>query len=304
MKPIEEYGHFCDDQKNVYFVVYSLPDKSTRKYEVPYETHYYFDSVQVKNQIYFTGGGLKPSGSKGEQFFHTTMRMTIKADMDTMLEKLADMNVSRANHTLVALTPNMLYVVGGCNSKAEIPSCEEYNVLEKKWRNIAYLNERKMWVSVCAFQSRYLYAFGGSTNLKVKETSLIESLDTSEKDATMWAKVELSSGKDLFKKSFFIGCMQMAPEEILIFGGVSEKVEIDDVLVFVPKSKALIKGPPLAKKDAFYRAKPAICGDELMIVGSLQSDMHIYTLSTKKWQVLHKSSWNPDEVLSLKSDTV
>jgi hypothetical protein len=294
METKQEYTHFCDDQKNQYFAILSLTVKLSRKFEVPYETVYLFDSVQIKNKIYFTGGGLPPTGGKGEQFFQRAVCLTIAPDMDSTKEDLPNMNVSRANHTIAALTPTLLYVVGGCNTKAEIPSCEEYSIDKKKWREVAYLNEKKMWVSVCTFNSRYLYAFGGSTNLKPKESELIESLDTTDPAAKYWTKVVLKEGKELWKRSFFAGCMQISPDLIIIFGGLVNKAEVNTSLFFNAKTSKMIKGPDLLKADAFYRTKPGLSGNELMVVGSCEGDLHTFKIAEKKWEIIKKDTWNPE----------
>lgn len=303
MKATEENVHYCDDQKNKCFVVYNLSEKSVGKFEVPYDTVYLFDSVLVGNRVYFTGGGIPPTDTKGEQFFQTAVCVTILPDLDTTVDKLPNMNVSRANHTLMSLTPHLLYVIGGCNTKAEIPSCEEYSVDKKKWREIAYLNEKKMWVSVCGFQSKYLYAFGGSTNLTPKESNLIEFLDTTDLGAKYWTKIEIAGGKEIWPRCFFAGCKQIG-ETILLFGGLVNKIEVDDTYVFDPKAKTIAKEGKLGKPDAFYRTKPGMLGSEVTIVGSGEGDLHIYSTPGKKWSLLKKSTWNPEVGFSIKSDTL
>lgn len=303
MKAESEFTHFCDDQKNKCFVVYNVKDKSTTKYEVPYETVYLFDSVQIKNHIYFTGGGMPPAGTRGEQFFQKAVEIIITGD-DTKVEELPKMNVGRSNHTLVAVADRFLYAIGGCNTKAEIPACEEYNIEERKWRPCASLNEKKMWVSVCVFSSRYLYAFGGSTNLKPKESDLIECLDTEDKGAKMWTKVELAAGKEIWPRCFFVGCFQIEPDSILLFGGLVNSNEVDDTYYFNPTKKTMEKGQKLERKDAFYRTKPGINGKEMTIVGSNEGDMHIYNITDKKWSLLKKNMWNPETGFNIKSDTV
>ena len=304
MKAAEEYTHFCDDQKNKCFVLYKLDDKTVHKLEVPYETDYLFDSVQIKNQIYFTGGGMRATESKGELFFQCVVRLTIEPDMDTTTEKLPNMNVSRANHTLVALNDNVIYAIGGCNSKAEIPACEEFTIDKKKWRDCAFLNEKKMWVSVCVVESRYLYAFGGSTNMKPKESNLIEFLDTADTTSKLWTKIELTAGKDVWPKCFFVGCVTLAPDAVILFGGLVNQVEVEDTYYFDPKAKTMIKGNKLGRPDAFYRTKPAIYGGEISVVGSSDGDMHVYNLVEKKWNLVKKAMWNPEVGFAIKSDTV
>jgi len=304
MESMSEFTHFCEDPKNKCFVLVNVKDKTTQRLEVPYETVYLFDSVQIKNQIYFTGGGLPPTEGRGEQFFQTAVRLTIDTDMETSVEKLPNMSVARANHSMVALNDKFLYVIGGCNTKAEIPACEEYSIEKKKWRDCAFLNEKKMLVSVCTVDGRYLYAFGGSTNLKPTESNLIECLDTTDLKAKFWTKIELAAGKDSWPRCVLAGCMQVGPDCVLIFGGAVEKKEIDSSYYFNPKAKAITKGPKLIRTDAFCRTKPIIYGNELIVVGSGEGDLHSYNLMEKKWNLSKKAMWNPEIDYSLKSETV
>ena len=303
MKASSEFIHFCDDQKNKCIGFYSLKDKSVRKLEVPYETVFLFDSVQIKDSIFFSGGGMPSSETKGEQFFQTFMKLTIKSDFETSIEKLANMGVPRANHTLVALNDTTLYAIGGCNTKAEISACEEYSMDKKKWRDCASLNEKKMWMSVCVVDSRYLYVFGGSTNMKAKETDMIECLDTSDVSAKIWTKIDLAAGKDVWPKCFFVGSYQIGPDAIILFGGLVSQAEVDSTYIFSPKTKTVTKGTKLACRDAFYRTKPGVWGNELVVVGSSEGDMHTYNIIEKKWTVIKKAMWNPEVGFAIKSDT-
>ena len=234
-----EFTHFCYDKTNKYFVVYMINDKISRKIDLPYETEYLFDSAQIGNQIYFTGGGIPANESHGDQFFQTTVRATIQSDFDATTDKLANMKVGRANHTLVALNSNKLYAIGGCNTKDEIPACEVYSVDKNCWEDCAYLNQKKMWVTVCSVDGRYLYAFGGSTNLQPKESNMIECLDTENKTAKLWTKIELSSGAEVWERAFFMGGFQISPECVLLFGGLCNQKESDGTYYFNPNTKAL-----------------------------------------------------------------
>jgi N-acetylneuraminic acid mutarotase len=302
MKAENEFNHFCEEQ--TYFVLYTLKDKTTKRYEVPYETTYLLDSVQVDNQIYFTGGGVPPNESGKEEFFQTAMRLTVHEEEDPTVEKLANMNVSRANHTMAALNASLIFVIGGCNTKAEIPSCEQYKVSTKKWDAIASLNEKKMWVSVCTFQQKFLYAFGGSTKMKPAESETIEFLDTTNAAAKTWSLVSLASGKELWKRCFWAGSMQIDPETILVFGGLANKAEIEDVYMFTPKQNKLVKGPKLMRPDAFSRTKPGIYANELIVVGTSECDLHVYNIPDKKWRLIKKAAWNPEEQFEFKAASV
>eukprot|EP00826_Nyctotherus_ovalis_P045974 TRINITY_DN5141_c0_g2_i9.p1 TRINITY_DN5141_c0_g2~~TRINITY_DN5141_c0_g2_i9.p1 ORF type:complete len:309 (-),score=67.08 TRINITY_DN5141_c0_g2_i9:119-1045(-) len=297
----EEFTHFCYDKSNRYFVVFSVVEKVSRKIELPYETTYLFDSAQVGNQIYFTGGGIPPSGSHGDQFFQTTCRVTVLQDFDTIIDNLANMNVGRANHTLVAVNSNTLYAIGGSNTKDEIPACEVYAVDKNTWKNCASLNQKKMWMTVCVVDSRYLYAFGGSTNLKPKETNMIECLDTEDTAAKLWTKIELTSGTECWPRAFFAGSFQVDGENVLVFGGVVNQKESDESFYFNFKTRTIVRGPKMRTRDAFCRSAPILSDGQMIIIGS--NEGHTYSLADKKWALLERDAWNPETGFYIKSDT-
>jgi len=298
-----EYLHFCDDQLNKYFAVYNIKEKFIIKYDMPYDTTYLFDSAQIKDCIYFTGGGLPSIDGHSERFFQKAVEVRILKD-GLKIEMLPNMNVSRSNHTLVAVGENLLYAIGGCNTKAQIPACEKYDITKKEWTLCASLNEKKIWASVCVFNDRYLYSFGGSTNLKPKESNLIEYLDIEDKTAILWTKVELKEGKELWPRCFFMGCLQVEPNCILLFGGLVGNNEVDDTYYFDPIEKVITKGPKLEGKDGFYRTKPVISGKEVMAVGCNEGELHVYDITDKKWLLIKKDKWNPDIAFKVKAATV
>jgi len=303
MKAESELTHVCDDQKNVYFCLINLKEKTPRRLEVPYESAYFFDSLQIGNQIYFTGGGMPAKECNEEEYYTIAIRLTITSDIDPIQEKLSSMNIARANHTMVALDSSQIFVIGGCNSKAEIQSCEQYKESLHKWNEIASLNEKKKWVSVCTFASRYLYCFGGSTNKHLAESDAIETLDTTNLAAKTWTNIKLESGKELWKGGFFYGLIQLDKEMLLIFGGIKANKEVDDTCFYYPLLNKIVKGPKLNRPDVFFRSKPAVYGNEIIVAGTANSDLHIYKKDEKIWSLLKKSSWNPDPPPEFKAAT-
>eukprot|EP00826_Nyctotherus_ovalis_P034185 TRINITY_DN2808_c0_g2_i7.p1 TRINITY_DN2808_c0_g2~~TRINITY_DN2808_c0_g2_i7.p1 ORF type:complete len:306 (+),score=89.09 TRINITY_DN2808_c0_g2_i7:167-1084(+) len=296
--------HFCNDHDNKYFAVFNVGDKIAKNFEVPYETTYLFDSVQINDQIIFTGGGMSATKTKREQFFTTAIKVVIEMEEgDFKPTKLAEMNVPRANHTLAALNHELLYVVGGWNSDGEIAACEEYVISKNQWTVCASLNEAKMWTTVCPVNGRYLYAFGGSAKLKPKELGTIECLDTNDKTAKKWTKIVLSAGADIWPCCFFMGGIQIEENSVILFGGLQNESKLDSSFYFNPGMKTITKGPSLMKKDAFYRSKPGINGNEVVIVGSTEGDLHIYDIVNKSWNLMLKATWNSDQSAILKSET-
>ncbi len=304
MEKCHVFSHYCDDEKNKLFVVYSLKDRTSRKYDVPYNTHFLFDSAQIGNQIYFTGGGLPAGSEKEEVFFKTSARVTIHANLSSGTEMLSDMLVPRANHTLVALGTTALFAVGGCNNLGDTASCEMYEVAGGVWKQCPSLTEQKKWATVCTLGSKFLYAFGGVTKDTKKDSDVIECLDVEHGfTAPTWTVFHLEKGKELWKRCVFMGASEIAPGQILLFGGLVNKADSAESFIFAPANKSLTRTAPLAEPEEFYRTKPQILGNELMMVGSTMCDLHVFKIPAKMWAMTEKNTWNPEDVFFLKAET-
>jgi len=305
MEAEDESMHYSDDPRTkqfIYCTIKDIKEIQTRKYTVPYDSTYLFDTVQLKDVIYFTGGGLPGADPSKDQYYQIVMKVTIKASMEMVVDKLASMNTPRANHAMIAGTKNLLYVVGGTNATGSLSSCEEYAIDANKWKEIAQLNEKKKWVSLSSWNQKVLYSFGGAIDGPDKASDLIECLEIAKTSAKTWEKVKISSGDGLLNRRFFTGVMHI-PEGILLFGGVVKEAEKDDCILFNPSSKALKKQSELLRPDAFYRTKPGIKSSNILIVGSHDGDLHIYDKGKGKWDLMVKKIWNPEYGFALKSDT-
>jgi len=303
---LNNWMHYCEDPKSNRFVlckINNLKEVGTWRYNVPYESLYCLNTSQVGNLIYFTGGGTSASESTPEQFFQITMRITIMPSMEIVIDKLANMLTPRANHAMETINKHYLYVFGGTNSSGYLDSCEEYDIETNNWKAIAKLNEKKKWMSVCAFNNKYLYSFGGCTSDKNEVSKSIECLDTTDSLAKIWEIVKLISGDDLVKSSFFIGTMNISNSYILLFGGINKAEEEDGCMVFDPAKKALEKQKGLLKRDSFYRTKYGVSNKQYAIVGCRGGDLHVYNEETKKWGLMVKKIWNPKYEIAIKADT-
>ncbi len=311
MEADDEWLHYCEEPRTRQFVLCNLKNLKEiqpRKLEVPYDSSYLFDSVQLKNLIYFSGGGSPATDTSPEQFYQIMIRVTItkKAPMDSIeivKDKMASMNVVRANHTMLAANNKLLYVIGGTNTSGNLSSCEEYDIAANKWREVASLNEKKKWISACACKGRYIYVFGGAVGAEAQGTDMIECLDITNKAAKVWEVIKLSAGQDLWTKCFFVGAVTLEDNYFLLFGGVVKAAEKDHCIAFNPTTRKMEKRNPLLRPDAFYRTKWGVREGKAVIVGSHDGDLHIFDKKTGKWDLMVKSIWNPDYGLAPKSDT-
>ena len=303
-----EWMHYCEKPYTKQLVLCNVKDPKAiqiRNIMVPYDSLYIFDTTQVQNIIFFTGGGTSASEQFPEQYFQITMKITIMKSSDTMdiiKDKLSNMNVPRANHTMIAIANKKLYVVGGYNSAGNISSCEEYDIDENKWRIIPSLNEKKKQVSVCSYKDQYLYAFGGCISDKVTASEIIEYLDTKDSLAKTWESIKIVSGLDLFKNTHSPGVVAVSADCILVFGGVTNDKIRDLCLEFDPIKKTFIKAKSLLEKDWFYTTKYGMKTESFSIVGCRNGGLHTYDKLNKKWEFMPKPIWNPNYA-ALKSDT-
>lgn len=300
-----EWMHYCEDPRHKRLVlcdVKDLADIKTWTYAIPYESLYLFDSVRIGRDIYFTGGGTPSSEEADKQFHKTTMRMKITDEMKSIAEKLADMNVSRADHSMETIDGKYLYVVGGVNADGLMSSCEEYEIEADKWREIAPLNEKKKWVSLCSFNSKYLYSFGGCITSAGEATAVMECLDTGSPAA--WTVVKLGTNTHLLPACCLLGAVPVGPACVLLFGGVVKGKETDLCLKFDAASHSLTKEKALLHSDSFCRTRAGLKGESFAIVGSREGGLHVYDGKQQKWSYKRRTMWNAKDELGFKSDTI
>jgi hypothetical protein len=297
-----DFTHFYDDPKNKTLVLYRIKDKTPRRAEVPYLTEFPFAVAQFKNELYFTGGG-KSTESHDELFLKTAMRVKVDPkDMDTIPENLPEMTIARTKHSMVVVNSTSIYVVGGLNSNGIIASCEEYEISKSAWKKSASLNEQRMRVSLIAIDPKYIYAFGGERNKELNGSKMIESLDTSDKEAKLWTKVTLTLGTSDWPEIRLSGTFQVSSNDIMIFGGYVGKTEISTTFIFNIPEKVMKKSKDLAQKDVFLMTRPVVDGSDLIVLG--KNDGHRYNLLDNKWSLLKKETLTPIAGFFVKADTI
>lgn len=305
MKKTEELIHYCDDSKKQYVVcnISNPGNIQSWRFDIPYESQYLFDTVQIGRVIYFSGGGFPGLGSLKEQFYHSVQKVTLSLAMTASIDKLAGMINPRSNHSMTAINDSFLYVAGGTNLSGDLSSCEEYSIAANKWREIASLNERKKWISLLSLNKDYIYAFGGCKDADLSGTSTIEFLHLPKMGKT-WNLVKLVKGSDIWAKRFFVGTYPLSGTRILIFGGTEQEKEKSDCFIFDSTNQIMMKSSPLLKADAFYRTKPGLEEGKIIVVGSNSCDLHKYSLDSGTWDCELKSVWYPElPAFGIKPDT-
>jgi len=68
---------------------------------------------------------------------------------------------ARSSHGIAYLN-NKIYVVGGYEDKHIMTNrCERFNLGTMKWERVGSMNHPAASISLCSFNGRYLYKFGG-----------------------------------------------------------------------------------------------------------------------------------------------
>jgi hypothetical protein len=70
------------------------------------------------------------------------------------------MKYPRADHSLCAIE-SFIYVVGTFVANQVFGTCERYDTLKDKWKEIASLTVPRSGVALCSFKNQHIFAFGG-----------------------------------------------------------------------------------------------------------------------------------------------
>jgi len=298
-----EFTHFYEHFNNKNLVLYKHKERKSKRIETPYDTQYPFAVAQIRNDLYFTGGGNYDKDILIEKFFKTATRVKVcSKDMDTLAEGLPDMHIARTKHSMAIVNNSSVYVVGGFNSNGIIDTCEEFEIEKGVWKNCASLNERRIWVSLIVIEPRHIYAFGGERDKASNGSKAIEYLDTNNKKAKLWVKVALSSGSEVWPEISLAGGFRLSEQNIIIFGGKVNKSEINYSFIFNIPTQTMKKDENLACNDVFLMTRPVVSGNDLIVIG--KNEGHKYNLFDRKWSLLKKETLTPIAGFFVKADTV
>ncbi|EAR95289.2 kelch motif protein (macronuclear) [Tetrahymena thermophila SB210] len=145
------------------------------------------------------------------------------------LIQLSSMNHPRSSHGIAYLA-GKIYVVGGYEHKHVMTKrCERFNLLTKKWEMISNLNYAATSLSLCSFNGRYLFKFGGIGE-GYDNHLLSPYIERYDQLTDSWEVIDpkLSQVHKLNKIGFNFGLLstsasiQINKTDIFVFGGYHE----------------------------------------------------------------------------------
>jgi hypothetical protein len=140
---------------------------------------------------------------------------TILLEIENMeVYHLSRMNEKRAAHSMVYARGDLI-VVGGLGDDCEIlQSCERYSVDKDEWICLPDLNVPAMNPSVCVFNEKFIFKFGGKQS-EEKLTNTIEKLDL---DGGDWELIKINTHL-IPRLPSSSCCFQINKKSMIFFGG-------------------------------------------------------------------------------------
>uniref|UniRef100_A0A7S3P022 Attractin/MKLN-like beta-propeller domain-containing protein n=1 Tax=Euplotes crassus TaxID=5936 RepID=A0A7S3P022_EUPCR len=239
-------------------------------------------SIAIENgDIYLTGGLVKP------YYLKTTFFLD---EASSTLVKRADMNLPRADHSLIYLA-GYIYAIGSyvhnkCNN-----TCERYDIYKNKWTPIASLNIGRAGVGLCTVDNTYLYAFGGRNEQRV----ILSAIECYNIATDEWKEVEFQQ-KDNWIPCYMSLAHQISENEIIVFGGKSGKTQLvsKESYIYNIETGEFIDGPPLRNPSSFMNSIIS-WKDNLYVFGN-DVYIHRFSLIDQSWSIKDKHHTNTEHV--------
>ncbi len=269
------------NNENSKLLLFDLQKKASQTISLGLDSQipFHFSAAMLGSKIYFVGGD--DNGYRKDCYAVSYTKKTVK--------KLNDLNVERRNHALVALhISRVLYTAGGYNKdKGYLASVEKYVVAEGKWREIAPLPQKREWVSLCQYNSRYIYSFAGSGQ------EAVDRLDVNCEEKG-WESVTITKASDGWGPRSACASIQISPMEILVFGGCAKK-DVDDVFVFYPETRTFERRKNMPAPSLFCQMGPVIAGPLVGIMGWRNELVYIYNTVMNEWTTIDQDKYTPPD---------
>lgn len=187
----------------------------------------------------------------------------------------------------------MIYIVGGQLQINNSPTvtCLRYHVKQNRFEEIAMLNKKRYGASLCEFNNKYLYAFGGHRNYNVNyyKTSFERIKFIEMRVSTYWEDIEFDVG--ILEPENYVSCVPINENEIMIFGGQKNNLKYDDVYIYDVDLNILIKDDdcPLKQADFFEMKNHIYIENKRKFIIAGAYFIHQFDKLTRRWSILGKS---------------
>lgn len=280
-----------------------LPITRTVKGKV-YEPRIPASCVMVANTCLVCGGGHPDL----PEYFNQTVLCHVNpvGDWDFKILQVQNMLMEKAEHSLCAISDDLVLSVGGVYSKGLLNFCEAYSLSKNVWIQYGSLTVPRKQASLCLFAGSIVYAFGGK-NAKDLPITSIEKLKLGNPKSS-WRTAILISDKTFSPLAAALA-VDIGDDTIFIAGGTTysldpkmgkpvggtlvELQESKKTLYFNTKTLQFTPGPDLQYPTSFS-VGPPVFSKAKGIVGAIdiQMSIHLYSMTKKEWMCIREAKWN------------
>jgi len=258
-------------------------------------------SIMIGNSCLVSGGGHP---DLTEYFKETVIcHFEVGIEWKFKITQVAEMLMGKAEHSLCAISEDLVLSTGGVNSKGVVGYCEAYSITKNVWAQYMPLTVPRRQVSSCTFNMEHVYAFCGRNNKGVS-VNTIEKLKIGN-PKNNWRALILLNEKSFMPIANPLS-IQLNEDTILIAGGVdyargsTSKVSTGDSfkiqesnksLYFNTKTMQFVPGPDLSYATSFPIGSPVEIEGAIGVV-DLQMSIYLYSIENKKWECIREATWN------------
>lgn len=240
------------------------------------------------------------------EWFKTTVlcQITPIGDWTVVITQGQDMPIAKAEHSLIAISEDLVLSVGGGCPKGVLSNCEAYSLSKNLWAPYPALTVAKKQTSLCVFGQSLVYAFGGK-NAKDLPLATIERLKLSDSKMS-WRALMFLNEKDFGPLAAPL-VFPVSEDEVVIAGGTTYDidsamgkpaagtlVELRDSrrsMLFNVRTVKFAPLPDLPFASSFSVAPPNIKGGRAAVI-DVQMSIFIYSFDKKQWSHVRENKWN------------
>ena len=239
-------------------------------------------------------------------WFKTTIlcHITPTGDWTVAIHQGPDMPIAKAEHSLIAISDDIVLSVGGGCPKGVLSACEGYSVSKNAWLPYPPLTVAKKQTSLCVLSQSLVYAFGGK-NAKDLPLSTIERLKLSDSKMS-WRALMFLNERDFGPLAAPL-VFPVSEDEIVIAGGTTYDldatsaqatsgtlIELRDTkkaVVFNARTVQFVPLPDLPLASSFSVAPPMLHNGRAGAI-DIQMSIFLFSLEKKQWSHVRENKWN------------
>ena len=192
------------------------------------------------------------------------------------------------NVVSLSILAGRIYAIGGSDGTLSLSDCEEYDVATNAWTSLSLLNVSRYSLGSTVFNGQKIFAIFGYNCPEVND--YLSSIEKYEFKDNKWKMMEIDGKLDSI---YELQCMQLSPNEILVFGGCKSGTTCDKTTVLKANNDRIQfqEGSKLKDVGAFYWTSAPIRTIDKIYAIDNGRNMHIFSLTSRSWERKAFNTW-------------